>query len=92
MVRRLQRRCDHSHVHQQLAGGRCTDAAYDPLPLIRAMLRGLHDTTMVQGKNRQESGEMTQTLNAIGDHPVKLPESIATTNEAKTSSIKKWGG
>ena len=35
---------------------------------------------------------MTQKFNAISDHPVKLPEIIATTNEVKSSSIKKWGG
>ena len=36
--------------------------------------------------------ELTQTLNAISGHPVKLPEMIATTNETNYSSIKKWGG
>ena len=79
-------------MHQQLAGGRCKDAAYDPLPLIRAMLRGMHDTTMAQCKDRQEKEEFTQTLNAISDHPIKLPEIIATTTVTKSSSIKKWGG
>ena len=56
------------------------------------MLRGMHDTTTAQGENRQELEEMTQTLNAISDHPVKLPQIIANNNEVKTSSIKKWGG
>lgn len=88
MARRLQRRC----VHQQMVGGRCKDAAYCPLPLIRTMLRGMHDTLMAQGKDRQELEEMTQTLNAINNHQIKLPDMIATTNEVKSSSIKKWGG
>ena len=35
---------------------------------------------------------MTQTLTAISDHLVKLPEIITTTNKIKTSSIKKWDG
>ena len=92
MARRLQKRCGQSQIHQQLVGGRCKDAAYYPLPPIRAMLRGMHDTTMAQGKDRQELEEMTQTLNAISDHPIKLPEIIATTNEVKSTSIRKWGG
>ena len=37
-------------------------------------------------------GGVAQTLNAISDNPVKLPEIITTTNEVKTLSIKKWGG
>ena len=92
MARRLQKRCDHNHVHQQLVGGSCKDAAYYPLPLIRAMLRAMHDTTMAHGKDRQEKEELTQTLNAISDHPIKLPEMIAATTETKSSSINKWGG
>ena len=56
------------------------------------MLSGMHDTTMAKGKDHEELEEMRQTLNAISDHPAKLPEIIATTNEVKTSSIKKWGG
>ena len=35
----LGRRCDKSHRHQPLEGGRCADAAFYPLPLIRAILR-----------------------------------------------------
>ena len=59
---------------------------------MRAMSRGTHDTTMAQGKDRQELEDITQTLNAISDHPIKLPEILATTNEGKPASIKKWGG
>ena len=91
MARRLQKRCDHSRVHQQLVGGNCKDAAYDHPPLIRAMLRGMHDTTMAQGKDRQEKEELTQTLNAISDNPTKPPDIIATTSEVKSSSIKQMG-
>jgi hypothetical protein len=50
MARRLQKRCGHSHVHQQLVGGRCKDAAYYPLSSVRSMLRGMHDTAMAQRK------------------------------------------
>ena len=47
---------------------------------------------MAQCKDRQEKEEFTQTLNAISDHPIKLPERIATTTVTTSSSIKKWGG
>ena len=43
----------------------------------------MHDTTMAQGKDRQELEEMTQTRTAISDRPAELPEIIATTNEVK---------
>ena len=80
MARRLHKRSDHSDIHQQLVGGRRKDAAYYPLPLIRAMLRGMHNTTVAKGKNREELEEMTHTLNAISGHPVTLPEIIVTTD------------
>ena len=38
------------------------------------MLRGMHDTTVAKGRNREDTEKMTQTLNAISDQPVKLPE------------------
>ena len=88
MARRLQKRCDHSHAHQQMVGGRCKDAAYYPLPLIRAMLRGMHDTTMAQGKDQQEMEELTQTLNAISDHPTKLPD-VELSRAPMTSNLHR---
>ena len=56
------------------------------------MLRGMRDTTMAEGKAHEDMEEMAQMLNAISDHPTEHLEIIATTNEVKTSSIKKWGG
>ena len=37
----LARRCDGSHTHQQLLGGRANDAAKYPLALCQAICRGL---------------------------------------------------
>ena len=92
MARQLQKRCDHSHVHQQLVGGRCKDAAYYPLPLIRAMLHGMRDTTVAESKDRYEQEELVRTLNAIGDHPTRLPEVHAPRQATQTSKIPKTGG
>ena len=92
MARQLQRRCDHSHVHQQLVGGRCKDASYYPLPLIRAMQQGMRDTTVAESKDRHEQEELVQTLSAIGDNPTQLPEIQMPREPVKTSQIKKTGG
>ena len=92
MARQLQKRCDHSHVHQQLVGGRCKDAAYYPLPLIRAMLQGMRDTTVAESKDRYEQEKLVQTLSAIGDHPTKLPEVHMPRQATQTSKVPKTGG
>ena len=45
----LSKRCKHEHVHQPLVGGRCADAAFYPLGLIRAILKGIRNTAMAAG-------------------------------------------
>ena len=44
MKLRLSLTCDGLHKHQQLVGGRCRDAAFYPLPLVKAILNGMKDT------------------------------------------------
>ena len=44
MKLRLSLTCDKMHKHQQLTGGRCADAAFYPLPLVKAILSGMNDT------------------------------------------------
>ena len=34
-------RCDKTHSHQPLTGGRCADAALYPAKLVHAILRGM---------------------------------------------------
>ena len=41
MVDALDARCDKSHKHQHLVGGRAADAAFYPPKLLRAILRGM---------------------------------------------------
>ena len=53
MISQLDRRCDRSHTHQHLTGGRCAEAASYPLPLIRAILKGIK-ATHVADKAREE--------------------------------------
>lgn len=44
MAARLGRRCDKSHSHQHLLGGRAAEAAFYPRRLTLEMLRGIRDT------------------------------------------------
>ena len=44
MTQRLSMRCETSHRHQPLLGGRAADAAFYPLVLITEILRGMRDT------------------------------------------------
>ena len=55
MVLALDRRCDRSHEHQHLVGGRAAAAAFYPLPLVRAILKGIRDTA--DAKQLQCAGE-----------------------------------
>ena len=57
MHQQLSKRCDHSHEHQPLVGGRCADAAFYPLPLVRAILNGIEDTTKAMQHARMEAVE-----------------------------------
>jgi hypothetical protein len=41
MADQLNLRCKRDHEHQQLVGNRCKDAAFYPMPLVKAMLKGI---------------------------------------------------
>ena len=43
-------------------------------PLIRAILRGVSDTTMAARAAQEEREELIATLNALADHETKLPD------------------
>ena len=79
-------------MHQQLTGGRCKAAAYYPLPLIRAILRGIHDTSEADAKLAEENAELIKTLNALGNHPLTLPEVVERQDVVKKSEINKNKG
>ena len=80
MLRQLSRRCDHSHKHQHLVGGRCADAAFYPLPLIRAMLNGIEDTTKAMQHARMEELEG-------GMHAAAIICANRTRRQAKTEKV-----
>ena len=55
MVGMLGKRCDRSNRHQSLVGRRCADAAFYPLPLIRAMSKGIKATADAEAQIESES-------------------------------------
>ena len=44
MLRRLERKCQGGHRHEHLVGGKPAAAAFYPLALVEAILRGIRDT------------------------------------------------
>ena len=44
MLKRVSRTCPREHKHQQLVAGRAKDAAFYPLELSEAIVRGMRDT------------------------------------------------
>ena len=92
MAKRLQARCDHSHVHQQLTGGRCKDAAHYPLQLIRSIPGGIRDTSVAGVNLVEENDELVKTLNALGDHPMEYPKVVERQDVVKESRIEKTNG
>ena len=65
MLKHLGRRCDKSHQHQPLEGDRCADDAFYPLPLIRAILQGMHDTARADQHARDETAEELRKVAAL---------------------------
>ena len=88
----LSRRCDKSHSHQPLAGGRCNDAAY-PAKLVRAILRG---NSLQREHDRQLHQAAKEEKNFINAMPMNLPSQSTSRcyafGEPKKSSIPKMTG
>ena len=66
MLNRLSRKCDKSHIHQHLLGGRAAAAAYYPPELISQILRGIRDTADAEKTEPEWTREMGEAMAAIG--------------------------
>ena len=94
----LSLKCDKSHVHQPLVGGRCRDAAFYPLQLVEAILQGMaltadHDAKTIASMMgcRAMEEERKDTIGAV----TKAASTIPSTDDEKpvpTSSVKKVAG
>ena len=76
MSEQLQKKCDGSHSHQHLTGGRCKDAAFYPLPLVRAILKGiaLQAALNVRSINSEEEKMKVFAMPLPTTHPVPKEE------------------
>ena len=62
MLKRLSTRCDKSHSHQHLMGGRAAAAAYYPAKLISQILRGIRDTADAEAQEWEWTPEMGHAM------------------------------
>ena len=82
MLARLRRRCDRSHAHQHVEGGRTAEAAYYPPDLIVEILRGVRDDAdaMLLNSEQEEQGKLLAAvaqsgLNVTTDQPTYAQQS-----------------
>ena len=54
MIKRLSKVCPGDHSHEPLLGGKAAAAAFYPVPLIVAILRGVRDTADAEDREEAE--------------------------------------
>ena len=91
MNRQLNIVCDNLHTHQHLEGGRCAAAAFYPLPLVKAIIQGMNDTTDSSRSIAQRSDDQRWTIAAVTDSAGRIPIDSEVA-EVPTSGIKKVTG
>ena len=83
MLKRLSTRCDGSHSHQHLIGGRAAAAAYYPPKLISQILRGMRDTADAAHVEPEFTPEMSIAMkNAALHHDQPATSLIAAYRES----------
>ena len=92
MADRLSNRCDKSHKHQQLVGGRCAEAAYYPLGLIDAMLHGMRDTADFENNIKNRDRETRQCVSAVSSSAGEIPVLEKATTIPLTSEVPFTNG
>ena len=60
IARELQRKCDHTHPHQQLVDGRASEAARYPEGLCKAICRGIAEEKRQRAMNMRVVMEVAQ--------------------------------
>ena len=86
----LTRTCSKDHVHQHLEGGRCAEAAFYPMPLVKAMIHGMSLQQDVDRIGREEIEEQRSSINAITKTSAEIPKTIETS--VRTSKVTKVDG
>ena len=73
MAEGLDKRCDRSHRHQHLVGGRAAAAAFYPLPLVRAILRGIRATADAERFRDEGKAERLEYAHAMASTQGSVP-------------------
>ena len=77
-------------MHQHLEGGRCAEAAFYPMPLIKAIIRGMSLQQDVDRIGREEVEEQRYSINAVTKASAEIPKTIE--NVVRTSKVTKVDG
>ena len=86
----LCKRCDGSHQHQPLVGGRCRDAAFYPLKLVRTILQGIRATKDAELAMKEINDEHRQMIHSIAAAAGSIPASGQ--ENVHTSSAERVNG
>ena len=91
MARMLERSCSKDHAHQQLSGGRCADAAFYPIELVRAIVRGIGEQDQLDRARKSDMVDEKIMINALKVDDSKVSE-VDAKNKDRTSSVKRTNG
>ena len=92
MVRQLEKKCDRSNSHQILEGARCADAAFYPIKLIRAILKGIQDTTEAERHRHAEFLEDLKKVAALVCAARRREADEKVSEVIGKTKVKKLGG
>ena len=83
--------CDKSHVHQPLISGRCANAAFYPIKLIRTILQGIRATKDAEDAIRHTQQAHRDMINSISSAAGNIPTDDSD-HVVHTSEVPKVEG
>ena len=92
MAAQMSRRCDKTHKDQQLVSGRCAAATHYPLGLVRAILRGIKNTTVAEQHAFDRHNDDRQLVNAVTMASGEIPMVAQATTTPLTSEVPFTSG
>lgn len=90
MLATLSRTCSRDHVHQQLVGGRCAAAALYPLPLVRAIIRGIANQRGIHFHIGEVAKAQNSVIHAITKSAAANPR--PSSQSVRTSKLTRANG
>ena len=91
MTQKLSKKCDKTHQHQHLVGGRAADAAFYPIPLIKAILSGIQATRDADQCRIQTVLDRSDLIQSISNSAGTIPHE-GNCDEILQSSVKRVTG